>query len=162
MPSDDALLWQFGCVECKEGFADGHVDVDRLSAIHPGGQQGFVHQAVAMPSRLVIVGFGQRDTFAHQAPKGMRLLQRLSVELFNPCRRTVCRNHHQWRVAVVCFCHGRCKIEQGCARGDTHHHHGACGLCHAKGIETCAALIGHWMAGDVAAGVEVVHNGHVS
>ena len=117
--TDAALVRQFSGLELEQRFRYRHIDVYRTASVPLCCQQRLVHQAVAVPPFIIVVRLGQRDGTFHETSEGIRLRQRLSVELVNPLRRTVGRNDYQRLFPIECLCHGRQKIEQCRARSDT-------------------------------------------
>ena len=152
------LFRQLGNGELEQRLGNGHVDVDRGVTLH----QRLVDQAVTIPARLVVVGFGQRNGLTYEASEGVGLWQRLTVELVNPRLRTVGTDDNQGTVLIVSLSNGWCQIEQGRATGDADDDGLVQGLCHAQGIEASRALVGDGPARDVRTLVEVMHDGRIA
>ena len=123
----------------------------------PSRQQRLVHQPVAPPLLLRVKRFGQRDSLADKAPEGISLRKRLPVELVNPLRRAVGRNHHQRHMLIESLSNGRGKVEQRRPTGDADGNRFAQTLCHSQRIETCRAFIRNGIALDIRALVEIMH-----
>ena len=81
--------------------------------------EGLIDEAVAIPARLFIMRFWQRDGFPNETPQRIRLWQRLTIELVNPLLWTVSRDDDQGNVLIICLSNSRCQIQQCRAAGDT-------------------------------------------
>ena len=77
--------------------------------------QRLVDETVAVPALLGISWFRQRDGLADETAQGIRLRQRLPVELTNPLRRTVGGNDNQGPMLIVSLSDGWSKVEKRCA-----------------------------------------------
>ena len=78
-------LFRQGCnLEVKQRLRDGHVNMYRGMT----DNECLVDQAVTVPTFLVIMRLRQGNGLTDEAPKGIGLRKRLSVELVNPRLRT--------------------------------------------------------------------------
>ena len=57
-------------------------------------KQGLVHQTITIPMCFCIMRFWQSDGFFHESSQGIRLWERLTIELIDPLLRSVGRNDH--------------------------------------------------------------------
>ncbi len=65
--------------------------------------------------------FWQGYCLTHETPKGIRLWQRLTIELIDPLRGTISRNGDQGDMLITSLSHSRCEIQECSATGDTYH-----------------------------------------
>ena len=159
---DNTLAGQplHGVVE--ERFADGHVDMNRAAATPTGSQQGLIDEPIAVPSLLVIVGFGQVHGLADESSQCSGLGKRLPVQLIDPLCRPVGRHHDERQMLVTGLGHGRSNVEQGRPRRDTHHHRLAQGLANAQCIEARRPLVGDRIARQLRANGQIMDDGRVA
>ena len=127
----------------EQGFGDGHVDMYRSTPTLLHSDERLVYQAIAIPADFLATtpSFGrpsfpkegnlrEGDGLADESSEGIGLWQRLSVELVNPLRRTVCGNRHEGDMLITGLSDGRCEIQEGRTTRDTHHHRLLQRLCH--------------------------------
>ena len=121
--------------------------------------QSFVDQTVAVPALFFTTRLGQGYGLTHKTSKGIRLGQRLTIQLIYPLLRAVGRNDDQGTLLIVGLGNSWCHIEQRRTRGNADNNRFVKRLRHSQGIETRRAFVGDGIALDVRALVEVVYDG---
>ena len=130
----------------------------RTSRTIPAFQQSLINQPVTIPPAFLIGRLWQCDSLANESSERIRLRQCLSVQLINPLRWSICRDHNQRDMLIIRLCNRRCQIQQGGSTGNADRHRRFQGLRHSQGIESCAALIRHRIAGDIWTRIEIVYD----
>ena len=121
-----------------------------------------VDKTVTIPALLVVTRLWQRDGPLDESSQGIRLRQRLTIELVNPLRRTICRDHDQRPMLIPSFRNGRSKIQKGCARSDADDYRLFESLRHSQGIEARRAFISNGITGDIRTCRQIMHNRRIT
>ena len=124
----DADFTSFAGVYLVCGYTDMRYGIDSLAAII---EQRYKMDLFVPNTLFLFCGHSaskikgllwEGDGFTDKTSEGIRLWQCLTVKLIDPLRGAVCRDDHQGDMLIVSLRHGRGKIEQGCATGDTNNH----------------------------------------